>query len=71
MGYYTEKALKVKAENEEKLKKSEDEINELLNIIGVDPEDGKTYLCKRLDETGTISLHYLLHEPVGNYFEET
>lgn len=37
----------------------------------LDPEDGKTYLCKRLNETGTIVLYYLPHELVGNYFEET
>lgn len=36
----------------------------------LDPEDGKTYLCKRLNETGTIVLHYLPHELVGQYFEE-
>ena len=31
----------------------------------LDPEDGKTYLCKRLNETGTIVLYYLPHELVG------
>lgn len=36
----------------------------------LDPEDGKTYLCKRLNETGTIVLHYLPHELIGQYFEE-
>lgn len=36
----------------------------------LDPEDGKTYLCKRLNETGTIVLYYLPHELVGQYFEE-
>mgnify|MGYP005939311117 FL=1 len=36
----------------------------------LDPEDGKTYLCKRLNETGTIVLQYLPHELVGQYFEE-
>lgn len=36
----------------------------------LDPEDGKTYLCKRLNETGTIVLHYLPHELIGNYFVE-
>ena len=36
----------------------------------LDPEDKKTYLCKRLNETGTIVLHYLPHELVGQYFEE-
>ena len=35
----------------------------------LDPEDGKTYLCKRGEETGTIVLQYLPHELVGNYFE--
>ena len=37
----------------------------------LDPEDGKTYLCKRGEETGSIVLYYLPHELVGNYFEET
>ena len=36
----------------------------------LDPEDSKTYLCKRLNETGTIVLYYLPHELVGHYFEE-
>ena len=36
----------------------------------LDPEDGKTYLCKRLNETGTIVLYYLPHELIGQYFEE-
>ena len=36
----------------------------------LDPEDSKTYLCKRLNETGTIVLYYLPHELVGQYFEE-
>ena len=36
----------------------------------LDPEDGKTYLCKRVEETGSIVLYYLPHELVGNYFEE-
>ena len=36
----------------------------------LDPEDNKTYLCKRGDETGTIVLHYLPHELIGNYFVE-
>ena len=36
----------------------------------LDPEDGKTYLCKRGEETGSIVLYYLPHELVGNYFEE-
>ena len=36
----------------------------------LDPEDSKTYLCKRLNETGTIVLQYLPHELVGHYFEE-
>lgn len=35
-----------------------------------DPEDSKTYLCKRLNETGTIVLYYLPHELIGQYFEE-
>ena len=37
-----------------------------------DPEDGKTYLCKREgeEEGGTINLQYLPHEVVGQYFEE-
>lgn len=36
----------------------------------LDPEDSKTYLCKRGAETGTIVLQYLPHELVGHYFEE-
>ena len=36
----------------------------------LDPEDGKTYLCKRLNETGTIVLYYLPQELIGQYFEE-
>lgn len=38
----------------------------------LDPEDGKTYLCKRTgeEEGGTINLQYLPHELVGQYFEE-
>ena len=36
----------------------------------LDPEDGKTYLCKRLNETGSIVLYYLPHELIGQYFEE-
>lgn len=36
----------------------------------LDPEDGKAYLCKRLNETGTIVLQYLPHELIGHYFEE-
>lgn len=37
-----------------------------------DPEDGKTYLCKRTGEPegGVITLHYLPHELIGHYFEE-
>lgn len=37
-----------------------------------DPEDGKLYLCKRQGEAegGKITLHYLPHELIGNYFEE-
>lgn len=34
-----------------------------------DSEDGNIYLCKRLNETGTIVLHYMPHELVGQYFE--
>lgn len=36
-----------------------------------DPDDGKTYLCKRIGEAdgGKIVLHYLPHELVGQYFE--
>lgn len=38
----------------------------------LDPEDEKIYLCKRTGELegGTIILHYLPHELVGQYFEE-
>ena len=38
----------------------------------LDPEDGKTYLCKRTgeEEGGTVNLQYLPHELIGNYFEE-
>ena len=36
----------------------------------LDPEDEKTYLCKRGEETGTIVLQYLPHELVGHFFEE-
>ena len=36
----------------------------------LDPEDGKTYLCKRGSETGSIVLYYLPHELIGQYFEE-
>lgn len=37
-----------------------------------DPEDSKVYLCARTGEAdgGTITLHYLPHELVGQYFEE-
>ena len=35
----------------------------------LNPEDKKTYFCKRLNETGTIVLQYLPHELIGNYFE--
>ena len=35
----------------------------------IDPEDGKTYLFKRGEETGSIVL-YLPHELVGQYFVE-
>lgn len=34
----------------------------------LDPEDGRTYLCTREGETGTIVLQYLPHELIGNYF---
>ena len=39
--------------------------------IYLDPEDGKLYLCKRTGEAdgSTITLHYLPHELIGNYFE--
>ena len=38
----------------------------------LDPEDGKTYLCKREgeEEGGTVNLQFLPHELVGQYFEE-
>ena len=38
----------------------------------LDPEDNKTYLCTRVgeEEGGTIVLHYLPHELVGQYFAE-
>ena len=38
----------------------------------LDPEDSKTYLCKRTGEAegGKITLQYLPHELVGQYFEE-
>ena len=36
----------------------------------LDPEDGKTYLCNRGEETGSIVLYYLPHELVGQYFVE-
>ena len=36
----------------------------------LDPEDGKTYLCVRGSETGTVVLQYLPHELIGHYFEE-
>lgn len=37
-----------------------------------DPEDSKVYLCTRTGEAdgGTITLHYLPHELVGQYFQE-
>ena len=34
-----------------------------------DSEDGNIYLCQRGKETGTIVLHYMPHELVGQYFE--
>ena len=36
----------------------------------LDPEDEKTYLSKRVEETGSIVLYYLPHELIGQYFEE-
>lgn len=36
----------------------------------LDPEDGKTYFCKRGAETGVIVLQFLPHELLGQYFEE-
>ena len=38
----------------------------------LDSEDGKLYLCQRTGEAagGTIVLHYMPHELVGNYFME-
>lgn len=38
----------------------------------LDPEDGKTYLCKRTGETdgGTVVLAYLPHELIMQYFVE-
>ncbi len=36
----------------------------------LDPEDEKTYLFKRGEETGSIVLYYLPHELIGQYFEE-
>lgn len=37
-----------------------------------DGEDGKLYLCQRTGEAtgGTVVLHYMPHELVGNYFVE-
>lgn len=35
----------------------------------LDNEDGKIYICKRGEETGTIVLQYLPHELIGHYFE--
>ena len=37
----------------------------------LDPEDGNVYLCTRTGEAegGTITLHFLPHELVGQYFE--
>lgn len=36
----------------------------------VDPEDNQVYLCERQNEPvgNTVTLHYLPHELVGNYF---
>ena len=38
----------------------------------LDSEDGKLYLCQRAGEAagGTVVLHYMPHELVGNYFVE-
>lgn len=38
----------------------------------LDPEDGKTYLCRREGavEGETVNLQYLPHELVGNYFTQ-
>lgn len=36
----------------------------------LDGEDGKTYLCQRESESGTVVLQYLPHELVGLYFVE-
>ena len=72
MGYYTEKAKEVKA-------KQDAELEQLPAARGmeyeygkyyIDPEDGKTYLFKRGEETGSIVLYYLPHELIGQYFEE-
>lgn len=37
----------------------------------LDPEDGKTYICKRIGEAdgGKITLQFLPHELIGQYFE--
>ena len=35
-----------------------------------DPEDGKTYLCQRQGGSGTVTLNYLPHELVLQYFVE-
>ena len=37
----------------------------------LDGEDGKTYLCERTGEQagGKITLQYLPHELIGNYFK--
>lgn len=42
------------------------------DLYYLDPEDGKIYLCKRTGEAdgGKVSLQYLPHELVGQYFEE-
>ena len=36
----------------------------------IDPEDNQTYLCERPNEPvgNTVTLQYLPHELVGNYF---
>ena len=36
----------------------------------LDPENGKTYLCQRQGGSGTVTLNYLPHELVLQYFVE-
>ena len=88
MGYYTEKAKEVKANQDAEL----EQLRVVINTSSpgtiddpipaargmeyeygkyyLDPEDGKKYLCKRGNETGSIVLYYLPHELIGQYFEE-